>query len=130
MDGYPDDNPKTVVGTTKPSLGAIPPSALIHLGLAMEDGRRKYGHFNWREKRVSSGVYYDAMQRHLLAWWDGEDNARDSGVHHLAHVMACCAILLDAEVNKSLNDNRGPAGNVPDLIERLTKAATVPGAHS
>lgn len=103
---YPDDNPKTVVGLRKPSLRSIPPSALLHLGAAMENGDVKYGRFNWRDRTVTSSVYYDAIQRHMLSWWDGEQKASDSGVHHLAHVMACCAILLDAEHNEKLNDDR------------------------
>lgn len=101
-----DDNPKTVMGSAKPPLHAIPPVALLHLGQAMADGERKYGLVNWRERTVSSSVYYDAMMRHLLEWWDGTDRAADSGRHHLAHVMACCAILLDAENIGRLNDNR------------------------
>lgn len=118
---YPDDNPKTVLGTAKPGVSAIPPSALIYLGRAMEDGRRKYGLMNWREKRVSSSVYYDAAMRHLMSWWDGETVASDSGVHHLAHAMACLAIVLDASFTGNLNDDRPIPGLTPDLIAALTK---------
>ena len=116
---YPDDNPKTVYGVAKPSVSAIPPSAIIHLGQAMAEGELKYGLFNYREKRVTSSVYYNAAMRHLLEYWDGE-NVDASGCHPLAHVMACCAIILDAELNKSLNDDRGPQGDVHTLIKSLT----------
>lgn len=115
---YPDNNPKTRVGQLKPSTWAIPRAALYHLGCAMRDGMRKYGIFNWREKRVSASVYADAIDRHLGAFIDGEDYATDSGCHHLAHVMACCAILLDAKENGTLNDDRGPKGPLPDLLAR------------
>lgn len=118
--GYPDDNPKTVLGTAKPSIAPIPPAAIIHLGRAMSDGRRKYGLMNWREKRVSSSVYYDAAMRHLMSWWDGEQVAEDSGVHHLAHAMACMAILLDAEATGNLNDDRPIPGRCADMIRALT----------
>ncbi len=104
--GAIDDNPKTIVGRVKPALRAIPPIAILHLGGAMGDGESKYGRFNWRDNTVTSSVYYDAIQRHLLAWWDGENNASDSGRSHLAHIMACCAILLDAEAASKLNDDR------------------------
>jgi len=103
---YPDGNPKTSVGMTKPPLRAIPPVAILHLGKAMDNGERKYARFNWRDNAVTTSVYYDAMLRHLLAFWDGEDQAEDSGCHHLGHVMACCAILLDAAENGTLNDDR------------------------
>lgn len=113
----PDSNPKTAAGRAKPPLRAIPPAALLHLGKAMADGEIKYGLFNWREHAVSGSVYYDAAMRHLLAWWDGEDVAPDSGVHHLAHVMACCAIVLDAAASGKLNDDRGLPGGFPQLVD-------------
>lgn len=115
----PDNNPKTAVGRTKPPVRAIPPSAIVQLGLAMENGEAKYGLMNWRERQVSSSVYYDAAMRHLVSWWDGEDKAKDSGVHHLAHVMACLAIIIDAEETRNLNDDRPTAGHVADMIERI-----------
>jgi len=70
-------------------------------------GAAKYGRFNWRQHMVSSTVYYDAAQRHLFAWFDGEDIDPESGLSHLAHVMACMNIILDAEKHSKLNDNRG-----------------------
>lgn len=120
---YPDDNPKTIIGARKPPVHAIPPIAILHLGQAMANGEGKYGLTNWRGHRVSSSVYYDAAMRHLMAWWDGEDIAVDSGCHHLAHVMASCAILLDAAaIPDSLNDNRptkGPTGRWIDAMTRI-----------
>jgi len=119
----PDTNPKTRVGLTKPSMRGIPSTALLHLGGAMGDGVEKYGQFNWREHAVSASVYEDSIWRHLLAWRDREDIAADSGIHHLAHVMACCAILLDAEEMGKLNDDRGLPGNAPEIIAAWTKKA-------
>lgn len=119
---YPDDNPKTAVGITKPAMSAIPPTALVHLAHAMADGVRKYGRMNWREKKVSSTVYYDAAMRHMMAWYDGEDHAQDSGAHHLAHAMACLMILLDAREAGMLNDDRPGGGTTAELIARLTKS--------
>jgi hypothetical protein len=114
-DPYPDGNPKTAEGRRKAPLRAVPPIALLHLGAAMDDGERKYGRFNWREQPVTASVYYDAIMRHILAWWDGEERAPDSGTHHLAHVMACCAILLDAASLGKLNDDRS-AGAAPAML--------------
>ena len=120
IDNPVDDNPKTVYGTLKAPTHAIPPVAILHLGAAMETGENKYGLFNWRHRTVSSSVYYDALQRHVLAWWDGETVDPDSGVPHLAHVMACCAVLLDAEQNGSLHDNRSEIrGGAPTLMEYI-----------
>lgn len=119
----PDDNPKTVFGLKKPPTHFTPPVAEMHLGLAMQNGGEKYGMMNWREKTVSSSVYYDAARRHLAAWWDGERVAPDSGVHHLGHVMACCAILLDAEAQANLNDDRPIPGTFAAKMAELVDAA-------
>lgn len=117
---YPDGNPKTAVGAMKLPLDLVPPVAVQHLAAAFKDGATKYGPFNWRDQQVSSSVYYAAALRHLFAWLDGQDNAEDSGVHHLAHVMACCAIVLDAQSVGMLNDNRPTAGKAADMQKEFT----------
>lgn len=105
-DEYPDGNPKTVFGVVKPPYDAIPPSALRHLGGAMAEGKAKYGLFNWREKPVTTSVYYNAALRHLLSFWDGANSPPDGLAHELAYVMANCAVLLDALEQGTLNDDR------------------------
>ena len=118
----PDDNPKTVFGTKKPGTAAIPPVAILELGRAMHFGAviKGYGRFNWRDKSVTTSVYTDAIDRHLLAFRDGEDIASDSAVHHLAHVMAGCAILLDAIHTGKLNDDRRRDGAAAIAIDTFT----------
>lgn len=120
-----DLNPKDRYGLEKPSVHEIPPSALFHLGQAMKIGKTKYGLVNWRDKKVIGSIYFDAMQRHAWAWQDGEEIAFDEKTglqaHHLAHVMACCCILLDAMECKQLVDDRGTKGPLPDLLRRLTQ---------
>lgn len=114
-------NPKTAFGLAKPALSVVPPIAMFHLGEAMRDGMAKYGLMNWRGNKVDASVYYDAAMRHLMSWWDGEERATDSGKHHLAHAMACLAIVLDAQSNGNLNDDRPEAGNLPAFIKANTK---------
>ncbi|MBB3980124.1 hypothetical protein GGQ64_005371 [Rhizobium azooxidifex] len=116
----PDDNPKTALGKLKPGTAAIPPVAILELGRAMTNGAVKYGRFNWRDKTITTSVYTDAIDRHLLAFRDGEDLASDSAAHHLAHVMACCAILLDAIHTGNLNDDRRRDGAAAIAIDRFT----------
>jgi len=101
-----DNNPKTLVALSKPRLSDVPPVALFALGAAMSDGASKYGRFNYRDTSVTSSVFYDAIARHLVDWYNGEDYAHDSHVHHLGHIMASCAILLDGELHGTLNDDR------------------------
>ena len=105
--GYPDDNPKTAFGEKKPKMSDTPTVGLVEMGKVFTMGAGKYGRFNWRQHAVSSTVYYDAAQRHLFAWFNGEDTDPESGLSHLAHVMACCNIILDAGEKNKLNDNRG-----------------------
>ncbi|MFU1607370.1 dATP/dGTP diphosphohydrolase domain-containing protein [Sulfitobacter pontiacus] len=117
----PDSNPKSRFGMAKPGIHGIPPVALLHCGRGMEDGVQKYGLTNWRENSVSAAIYYNAAFRHLASWWDGEQVASDFGVHHLGHVMACCAILLDAEAGGNMVDDR-PA--IPGTFAAAVKAMT------
>lgn len=128
MSGYPDDNPKTAVGVTKVPLHLVPPSASHHLALAFKDGAAKYGPFNWREHTVSASVYVAAAKRHIDAWWDGEDLSPDAKVEHLAHAMACMAIILDAASVGKLNDDRPMPGAVPRLQAVFAGAVVPPSA--
>jgi hypothetical protein len=118
----PDNNPKARLGALKVPTHFVPPIAQLHLATAMADGARKYGPFNWREEPVSATTYKSAMDRHLAAWFDGEDIAKDSGCHHLAHVMACCALILDSEALGILNDDGPPEGPSADFLENYWEA--------
>ncbi len=101
-------NPKDILGSAKVPLDEIPPVALLHEACAFLDGDIKYGYRNWREKDVRARIYVAAALRHLQAWAEGEEVAPDSGVHHLGHVRACMGILLDAQENGNLIDDRVP----------------------
>lgn len=109
---YPDDNPKTVYGEQKPKISDTPTIGIREMGRVFSNGAAKYGRLNWRLHKVSATVYYDAAFRHLSAWFDGQDIDPDSGLPHLAHVMACMNILLDATDKGMLNDNRATAEDV------------------
>lgn len=113
-------DPKAAFGNAKPGLSSIPPTALFHLGRAMDTGRAKYGHMNWRENPVNTLTYVDALFRHAAVYLDGENKDPESGLHPLAHVMACCAIILDAEAQGTLVDNRPTEGTCRKTIETLT----------
>ena len=112
---YPDNNPKTAIGATKVPLHLVPPSAKHFLAEALANGAEKYGPYNWRDAAISVSVYKAAMERHMDAFWDGEDLAADSGVHHVAHAMACCALILDALTIGKLHDDRPTQGAAAQL---------------
>jgi hypothetical protein len=116
-------NPKDRLGAKKPPIMLIPPVALVHEAMAFKNGAytKGYGPFNWREKRVSAMTYIGAILRHVLQYLDGETHAKDSGVHHMGHLRASAAILLDAEVQGNLVDDRPTPGKCAELIELLTE---------
>jgi hypothetical protein len=99
----------------------IPPAAKIHLALALKNGAEKYGAYNWRDEEISATVYIAAAMRHLDAYLDGEDVAEDSGVHHIAHAMACCALILDGLECEQLIDDRPPLGAAARLQKEFTQ---------
>jgi len=121
-------NPKDQYGARKAPLSLVPPVALAHEAHAMSDGEDKYGAYNWREEQVGARVYVDACRRHLDAWFEGEETASDSGVHHLGHARACLAILLDAQAFGNLVDDRPQANPayarvMEELREKITARA-------
>jgi len=88
-------NPKDGIGLTKAALSCVPIPPLYECALAMMEGSLKYGRHNYRAAGIRYSVYFDAICRHLMSWWEGEDQSPDAKVHHLGHVMACCSIMLD-----------------------------------
>ena len=108
------ENPKHAAGRKKTPLRFIPPVALAAEGRVMELGAAKYGAFNWSDGGVVASVYYDAAMRHLMQWYSGEDIDQESGQPHTAHVRACMAILLDAEAQGVLDDDRPKTARFPE----------------
>ena len=43
---------------------------------------------NWRQGGMRWGQVFASLQRHLWAWWRGEDKDPESGLSHLAHATA------------------------------------------
>lgn len=101
-----ETNPKDLIGARKISITLLPPVAILVAARAMMEGARKYGPYNWREKKVQANIYVDACLRHLLSWATGEEVDPESQIEHLGHAIACCAILLDAQATGNLVDNR------------------------
>lgn len=112
------DSPKKAQGMKKVPLHEIPPVAEAHISCALYDGDLKYGFRNWRQDEIDARTYIAATLRHLQAWAEKEEYAEDSGVHHLGHAGACIALLLDAQANGRLIDNR-VAGAFPKVLTDL-----------
>lgn len=118
----PAENPKTGAGLRKLPLDLIPPIALVEmaavLGLGADCPAKGYGRWNWRDQPVEAETYDGAIERHLTLGAAGEDLDEQSGVSHLAHISACCAILLDAIDASAFLDGRKAS---PETV-RILKA--------
>lgn len=72
-------------GSKPAQLGAIDPLALLVLAEVAGFGAQKYDSFNYL-KGYDWSLSFNAMQRHALAFWNGEDTDPESGLPHMAHV--------------------------------------------
>jgi len=113
-------NPKDAIGVTKLPMHLIPGTALAHLSLAFMEGALKYGKFNWRVAGVRASIYLDAMKRHIEKWENGQDFDEETRINHLASVMACCSIILDATACGKLTDDRPPRAPVAEMIDAMS----------
>jgi 5'(3')-deoxyribonucleotidase len=119
--GLKSSNPKDVIGSNKLPLHLWPASATAMGCLGFLDGMLKYGKTNFREMGVRASIYVDACKRHLDAWFEGEEHAPDSKIPHLAHALACIAIIVDADAVGKLEDDRMFNGvGYLKLVKRLT----------
>lgn len=117
-----DTNPKDAVGVRKAPMSTVPVPVIMEIGLAMLEGARKYGRHNYRVAGVRASVYYDALWRHMGAWWEGENIDLASGLNHVTKALATLTVLRDAMINHKLEDDRPPAVSV-DFVAVLNKGA-------
>ena len=82
----------------KLQYGLIPPAALKATVEILTFGAQKYEPDNWKYVPDSKRRYFDALQRHLWAWKEGEQLDEESGKHHLAHAMCCLMFLLERDL--------------------------------
>jgi hypothetical protein len=107
MSDSKESNPKDVIGTTKVPLSLVPGIVQAYASIAWLEGKTKYGGVNWREAGVKETVYADALLRHFYKYHDGGEWAdQKTNVPHLASIIACAGIILDAQLAGKLIDDR------------------------
>lgn len=121
MSDLKDTNPKDAIGSKKLPMHLWPTTATAMGCLGLADGALKYGRANWRSAGVRASIYFDAANRHLAAWFEGEEADPDSGLPHLSHALACLAIIVDAQAAGKLTDDRQFPGGHRKLINQLTE---------
>lgn len=85
----------------KLEYGLLPPLALAATVKVLTFGAQKYERDNWQKVPDSKRRYFDALQRHMWAWKQGEQNDQESGINHLAHAMCCLMFLYEHDVKYS-----------------------------
>ena len=90
----------------KLEYGLLPPLALKATVDVLTFGAQKYERDNWKYVDDSLRRYFDALQRHLWAYKEGETIDPESGKHHLAHAMCCLMFLYEHDVKYSLDTDK------------------------
>lgn len=102
-------------GSKTAQLGAIDPVAIMQVAEVAGFGATKYARYNFM-RGYDWSLSYDAMQRHLHAFWSGEDLDPESGLPHLAHAgWHCLALLFFMRQHPGLDDR--PASVRPWLTD-------------
>lgn len=112
-------NPKEAAGAGRIPLHLIPDGPQAIISMAFYEGATKYGAYNWRASGVRASTYVSALRRHVSKWWNGENVDPKTKVHHLANAAACLIILIDAELQGKLNDDRPPKQDLDKLYNDL-----------
>lgn len=89
----------------KPRLSLLPSQPLIEIAKVMTVGAKKYATDNWRNGFEYRSIY-DSLQRHLLAWLEGEDLDKETGLSHLAHAGCNILFLLEQVIHRTGKDDR------------------------
>lgn len=104
----PEHTKKSGPGSKKAPLGLIPLGPLYEVAEVFRLGAEKYGRFEYANSVAPASMYTDACRRHIYAWIGGEETDVESGRSHLAHAIADLLILMVAERQGSLDDDRPP----------------------
>lgn len=91
----------------KPRIDLIDPGFLLRLGDHYGVGARKYAERNW-QKGMSFSRCYASAQRHMLAFWSGEDDDPETGSPHVIaaawNMAALDYYMADADLRKKFDD--------------------------
>src|ERR1019366_8458905 len=116
----------------KPRWELLPYDAIKGVVEVLTDGAKKYDARNW-ELGIAYGRVFGATQRHLSAWWQGENVDPESGRSHLDHAL-CELIFLSTYEKRGMTklDDRPLSGIREVVVPKgttidLQKLADTPG---
>lgn len=97
----------------KLQVGLVSQIFLMGLARVLTFGAKKYAAHNWR-LGIEYSRLFDALQRHLWAWWAGEETDPESGESHLDHAACCLMFLRElSQTRKDLDDRYKLATSFP-----------------
>ena len=107
--GPEKENPKQAFGSHKTPASTFPATVKAEVSVAMLEGAIKYGKHNFRASPILASTYYDAANRHLDQWFEGEDRDQAPGalgLHHVTKAIASLVVLRDAMIAGTFVDDR------------------------
>ena len=107
-------------GTGKPRMDMVPWDAVEAVGGHFATSAQKYPDRDWEEHvpEYRWSVYYAAMMRHSVRWFQGEDRDEDGHLHAVA--MATNALMLCAYVLRNHpGDDRPRTLKQPEYLEDI-----------
>lgn len=118
-------NPKDAVGIKKTPFWLVPATIVGEIALALLEGARKYGAYNWRVAGVRASVYISAAEGHMKDWWEGEDTDPESQLSHITKALASLTVLRDAMIQGMWEDDRPPKSKVLPRQGNNARAAEI-----
>lgn len=86
-------------------FGLLSIPALWEVAKVLEFGAKKYAPWNWT-KGLSWSDCYNSLQRHMNAWYLGEEKDPETGLSHMAHVLCNAMFLMHFILFKTGTDDR------------------------
>lgn len=104
-------------GAQKLRFDLLPAVPLAQVAQVFTHGAVKYGDRNW-EKGLAYSRCVAAIFRHLFKWLMREDTDNESGLPHLAHIIANCLFLMQYQLSGNGTDDRS-AGCSSEFVKQL-----------
>lgn len=100
----------------KRKWGLLSWPALAELVKVLEFGAKKYASWNW-SNGLSWSECFESLQRHLTAWYTGEDKDPETGLSHMAHVFCNAMFLMHFIIFRTGTDDRPVALKQGDKLD-------------
>lgn len=109
----------------KPRTDLVPWDVVLEAAKVFTYGAAKYDDRNYFG--LSQSRLYGAVQRHLIAWYTGEDTDPETGESHLSHALCGVMMLLEKEMHELGDDDRPwPARDRQSEGDRSAGAPSTP----